>query len=383
MNIIRIRSIFITISVLLVTTIACAMPTTNTSQIPVTAQTRAVETVAALITQAAGQTAAPAQLTPAPTDTAVIPTLLPTSTPLPTPTVVILPTATATTICDQASFVQDVTVPDGTTFPAGSSFTKTWRIRNIGSCTWTTDYAVVFESGNSMNGPASQNITSAVAPGQTVDLSLNLRAPGAPGAYRSNYKLRNAAGVLFGVGGKSGRFYADIQVVSAPSNVNGYDFASNLCLAEWSGNGKTLPCLGKDGSQDGFVLYLKQPVLESGYTDDQPGLVTNPPRVTDGVIRGKFTSYTVRTDDHFRSIVGCEYKAKNCDVRFQLEYQIDNGSIQTLATWHEAYEGKYTWADVDLTSLAGKNVRFILTVFANGASDNDRALWLLPRIEKK
>jgi hypothetical protein len=40
----------------------------------------------------------------------------------------------------------------------------------------------------------------------------------------------------------------------------------------------------------------------------------------------------------------------------------------------------FTQANVDLSTLAGKNVRFILTVHANGASDGDRALWLAPRI---
>jgi hypothetical protein len=37
----------------------------------------------------------------------------------------------------------------------------------------------------------------------------------------------------------------------------------------------------------------------------------------------------VSSGDHFKSVIGCEHNAKNCNVRFQLDYQIDNGSIQT------------------------------------------------------
>src|SRR5512143_3278895 len=46
--------------------------------------------------------------------------------------------AAALSSCDWAQFVADVTVPDGTSYAPGTTFTKTWRLKNIGSCTWTT-----------------------------------------------------------------------------------------------------------------------------------------------------------------------------------------------------------------------------------------------------
>ena len=49
--------------------------------------------------------------------------------------------ASATQTCtDRAQFVADVTVPDGTRYDPGATFTKTWRLRNIGTCTWTTSW---------------------------------------------------------------------------------------------------------------------------------------------------------------------------------------------------------------------------------------------------
>ena len=52
--------------------------------------------------------------------------------------------ASAASTCDWAQFVADVTVPDGTSYAANTAFRKTWRLKNIGACTWTTSYALVF-----------------------------------------------------------------------------------------------------------------------------------------------------------------------------------------------------------------------------------------------
>jgi hypothetical protein len=88
----------------------------------------------------------------------------------------------------------------------GETFTKTWRLKNAGTCSWTPSYAVVFSSGDSMSGPATQALTTNVNPGQTVDISINLKAPSTPGTYRGDWKLRNAAGVTFA------SFYVEIKV---------------------------------------------------------------------------------------------------------------------------------------------------------------------------
>jgi fibronectin type 3 domain-containing protein len=101
--------------------------------------------------------------------------------------------------CDRARFVADVTVPDGTIFPPGAGFTKTWRLRNVGTCTWTTSYSLVFESGEQMGG-TSVNMPWNVAPGQTVDVTVNLTAPGSPGIYRGYWRFQNSSGVRFGIG---------------------------------------------------------------------------------------------------------------------------------------------------------------------------------------
>ncbi len=165
--------------------------------------TAGVQTSAALTVQAALTSAAPvatATFTAAP-----FPTLPPASATMPSATSA--PAVTATSNCDAADFITDVTYPDGTLVDAGSAFTKTWRFKNIGTCSWTTSYALVFKSGDAMGGPAVQALTGNVNPGQTADVSVDLTAPAGSGTYTGNWSLRNAAGVSFFTG-----FYVQVKV---------------------------------------------------------------------------------------------------------------------------------------------------------------------------
>ncbi len=150
-----------------------------------------------------------------PTTTATV-TL--TNTPLLTltafPTYTQYPTGT-TMPCNQAEFVTDVTIPDNTHFNPNKPFTKTWRLKNTGSCTWTTSYKLIFDSGEAMGGPASSNLPTSVAPGGTIDLSVNLTSPATPNTYTGNWKLMDQNGVSFGLGGANKSFFIKI-IVDAP-----------------------------------------------------------------------------------------------------------------------------------------------------------------------
>ena len=99
-----------------------------------------------------------------------------------------------------ASFVADITIPDGSYVAPGTTFTKTWRIRNNGTTTWTTKYQLVFVSGTQMTNQSAVNLPYNVMPGQTVDISIQMTAPTATGTYKSSWMLRNESGSQFGVG---------------------------------------------------------------------------------------------------------------------------------------------------------------------------------------
>jgi hypothetical protein len=106
-------------------------------------------------------------------------------------------TVPAATSGDLAEYWADVTVPDGTNFGPGESFTKTWRILNSGTTTWTTDYSLAFLGGDQMSAAASTALTTGVAPGDTVDISVSMVAPDASGNYQGFWKMQNATGAFF------------------------------------------------------------------------------------------------------------------------------------------------------------------------------------------
>ena len=105
-----------------------------------------------------------------------------------------------TTCSDNANFDADVTIPDDTRFSPGERFIKTWKLTNSGTCTWTKGYSLSFQSGDQMSAPASLPLTSSVAPGETIDVSVELTAPASNGIYRGNWMLSNEKGEQFGIG---------------------------------------------------------------------------------------------------------------------------------------------------------------------------------------
>ena len=173
--------------------------------------TAAAQTADAMLRTLAAST--PTQQTPIASPTSGLPTatatLPPSLTPLAgTPTQAPAPVGTG----DVAEFVADLTVPDGSVFAPNTPFVKTWRLKNVGSNTWTTAYTVVFSSGNQMGAPVSAPLPAQTAPGQTVDISVNMTAPADEGSYYAYFLLGDANGRRFGIGGSAQPFYVQIQV---------------------------------------------------------------------------------------------------------------------------------------------------------------------------
>lgn len=139
------------------------------------------------------------------------------STPAPSPTLTLQASPTSTvisnniipntggtgntgstgSICDNSTFVADVTIPDGTVLAPDTAFTKTWTLRNIGNCTWSKSYVLAPVSGNSLGGTATQ-LPKQVAPGGSVDISVSMTTPDVAGTYFGYWRLQNGAGTGFG-----------------------------------------------------------------------------------------------------------------------------------------------------------------------------------------
>jgi hypothetical protein len=200
------RPIFAAILAVALAAAACNMPASS-------GRPADSDATAAALTVQAQLTAA------APSATATSPAIPPTNTPAALPVASATSAATATSNCDASQFITDVTIPDGYVLAPGEGFTKTWRLKNTGTCSWTSSYSIVYSSGTQMNGPSTQALAGNVNPGQTVDLSINLTAPASPGNYTGYWKLRNASGTLFA------QFYVQIKVQTGGGDSDDEDFA--------------------------------------------------------------------------------------------------------------------------------------------------------------
>lgn len=164
------------------------------------AQMQADGTLTRLLTQYLG--VPPEQITP-----------IPTATPGPPPIIIV--TEPAPACIDGMAFIADLTYDDQNmanppVLQPGQPFRKGWRVRNSGTCTWTTTYTFSYDGGNSplaQMGGQTQVIAQPVVPGQTVDFYVDLVAPTMPGTYQGFWRMRNDRGVGFGT-----RVYVGIRV---------------------------------------------------------------------------------------------------------------------------------------------------------------------------
>jgi hypothetical protein len=401
----RIRPLLFLAGMLLLLT-ACnfpgefAQPTTG----PDVIYTAAAQTLSAQYTQAAAGTpiviASPtsggAAATPTspvvivPTDTlAPTNTQPPTNTP-PPPNTPVPPTQTPVPIpCDRASFVKDITVPDNTEIAAGATFVKTWQLKNNGSCTWTSGYALVFYNGDAMSGPASSQITSGtVPPGSTIDISVTLIAPTTPGNYTGNWRLRNAGGALFGIGqGADQSFWVKIKAVSptptpspTPAYTLSYDFIERGDDATWRNATTNLSWGDPPEDSAGVAVDVANVKLEDGRTYSRV-LATYPQHIADGKIFGLYTPYTIQANDHLRTQIGFRQNCGTSSIRYQIHY-IEGQSDVTVLDQLETCDGKIATIDVNLSALVGRTVQFQLVTIAVGSPDSYTSVWVSPRIER-
>ncbi len=107
---------------------------------------------------------------------------------------------------DKAGFYGDVTIPDKTLLPKNTEFVKTWRFRNVGTCTWGEGYQLVFANGQILGGPPSSPLPKA-APGDIIEVSVRLKTPADGGTYAGDWQFQNSSGKRFGVNSHGEDFF--------------------------------------------------------------------------------------------------------------------------------------------------------------------------------
>jgi uncharacterized protein YkwD len=190
---------------LLTVTVLITLLLSSCSALPATESPAATSTPE----QSSTPTSEPATETLIPTETLV--------TPLPETTSTATPQATRPpndpNCTNSAAFVADITIPDNSEVTAGTTFTKTWRVSNTGTCIWAADYTLTHYSEEAMNAPASVPLP-VTYPGQTADISINLLAPNSIGRHQGNFVIKNPAGLIMQVNDDS-RLWVIISSIAA------------------------------------------------------------------------------------------------------------------------------------------------------------------------
>lgn len=328
--------------------------------------------------------------------TITLPAIISTATPIaptPNPAVTSPPPQPPTAIptpdtCNRATFLTDVTIPDGSPFAPGEKFTKTWRIQNSGTCAWTTAYNLVYTTGERMDAPAVIPLPRTVQPNETIDLSVELTAPQTPGKYRSEWQLRTQTGILFGVGSQANQtFWASIEVV-LPGGI-AYDFLSQASQAEWRGNDGNqddLPITfnGDQNNPNGAAAILESTTLENGRNSGRV-LITIPAQARDGSISGTFPAYTVQSNDSLKVNLAFLAESDGSCGEGQVIFRIrarDGNNLRNLGEWHKQCDKRILNIQLNLSDLKSKTVQFIFMVETDGSPTGDRVVWASARIER-
>ncbi len=132
-----------------------------------------------------------------PTNTATL-TPSPTSSPTPIRTgTALTQAASGPATCYGLVYAQDVTVPDNSPMTPGQSFTKTWRVRNTGSCAIAPGFTFKNVGGDPMGGQPL-TLTQPIPAGATTELSINMTAPTSTGTVQGTWRMADANGGYFG-----------------------------------------------------------------------------------------------------------------------------------------------------------------------------------------
>jgi len=337
----KIRNLLLSIALFWLAALACNSPQSqDTPDIAaVVARTQTAQALAVFLSQtspAQSTTAVSRSATPAASTTPAFTAT--TAPPTSTPTLSI----TQPPNCTNSAKFEGETVPDDSPVAAAEPFTKTWTLRNTGTCAWTPDYALVFNNGEQMSGHSPAPLGQLVAPNATAILSVALVAPGQPGSFQGFWELSAPDGDRFSLGKNADQpFWVQINVTSGPSSA-----VEDLGEPDWVETFNTNTSRYYLGSDDDVSFEIEDgSLVMTAFTasGDQWRVAQNV-TVADFYIEAQFhTGDACSGEDSYGMIVRAPDQADNfidsgyvfvfsCAGKFRI-YRMDNNSYQGLYNW--------------------------------------------------
>jgi hypothetical protein len=95
------------------------------------------------------------------------------------------------------SFLEDLTIPDGTLTAPGAILDKRWRVQNTGTCNWDERYRLKEIAGPNMGVMAEQRLVPTRS-GSEATIRILFTTPAEAGAYRSAWQAYDPEDRPFG-----------------------------------------------------------------------------------------------------------------------------------------------------------------------------------------
>lgn len=352
------------ILVLLVPAIACNVPAAGPT--PDIADIVARTQTAVALEQSLTSTAVP-ESQPATVTAIQVEIAQPTQTASPSPT----PTIPD---CQDKAHFEGETIPDKSVFAPGEQFVKSWIMRNTGTCTWTPDYALVFDKGEQMGGTSPSPIGATVAPDQTVTLLLPQTAPQEAGAHEGYWMLQNLQGKKFGIGKNADTaFWVKINV-SPDASSNSTLVAGPPTWEENFSNGTQYWYLGIDDKvnydvQDGNLVITAQELVGDRWRVSELGILSDfylEAKISTGkTCSGKDAyGFIFRAPSQSDNIIDTGYiYSISCDGTYRF-YRMDSGNYVGVINWtsNPAIRAGANQTNLIGVKAAGSKLQF----YANG-----------------
>lgn len=270
------------------------------------------------------------------------------SQPTITPSMVSTPLTTSPVpqqSCTDLAKFESETIPDDTVFSPGQEFLKTWTLRNVGTCTWSPEYSLIFIQGDQMGGTSPAPIGQSVPPNGTLRLYLPQKAPQNPGVYQGFWKIRSTGGKEFGLGNNGEvAFWVKIQVASGAGVVSGGP--QNLGSPDWveSFEGKRSPWYLGANSDISFTIENGKLVMTAFKPIGDQWRVAVPGFLSDFYLQANYTNgltcagkdgfgLLVRAPDQPDNIIDSGYVFSfSCDGNYRI-YRMDNGNFDGIVNW--------------------------------------------------
>jgi Ig-like domain from next to BRCA1 gene/3-keto-disaccharide hydrolase len=385
------RRLFSIITILLAAILACNIPLTSSSTSDlanVVAQTQTAIAIDQLVNPVTSISQVPiSEATQSPAisiESTRNSTVIATTSPSVISTIpAIVNTAPATPDCTDMAKFEGETIPDNSAVAPGQEFIKIWTLRNVGTCTWNPEYALVLVKGEAMGGTSPSPIGTNVKPNNTIQIYLPQKAPDNSGEHQGSWMLRSPSGRVFGLGSKAEvAFWVKIQVVPGTANSNnggsGITGPQNLGAPSWteSFDGKRNPWyLGADADisfdvkNGSLVMTAFQPigdqwrVAASSYLDDfylQANFRTGPACAgKDGY------GLLVRAPDKPSGNINTGYVFSfSCEGKYRI-YRMDNGNFNSIVNWTSTPAIKAGSNQTNSMGIFAKADK--LQLYANGA----------------